>query len=169
MPRTTSHSTIIDYFKQLALEHTLLTSFYRFNWNEIKASLRNKPEGFVLLMESHAGDIEKSETTTRNRRTISGLVLSSAPPDDYDKQNEIFDTSELIVLDIVSRIDDDSKALRGSSPLSWLRGFDVSSVKYDVNPGTPLFINMYGYNFIIELPNPGDICYNDEVKARFGL
>lgn len=165
--RTTSHNRILEYFKKLADEHTLIEGFYRFNWNEIKSSLRNAPQGFMLLMESHAGDLEKDGTSTRNRRTISALVLAPAPHDDYNKQNQIFDTSEQIVLDLVSRINHDSQGLNSQSPLKWLRGFDVSSVRYDVNPGTPLFVNRYGYNFIIELPNPGDICYDAEVQARF--
>ena len=165
--RTTSHNRILEYFEQLATEHVLIEGFYRFNWTEIKASLRNAPQGFMLLMESHAGDLEKEGTAVRNRRVISALVLAPAAHDDYDKQNEIFDTSEQIVLDIVARIKHDSEGLKHDSPLKWLRGFDVASVRYDVNPGTPLFVNRYGYNFIIELPNPGDVCWDAETAARF--
>lgn len=165
--RTTSHNKIINYFNQLATEHTLVDYFYRFNWNEIESKLRYMGDGYVLLLESHSGDLSKQQgASTRNTRVISGLVLRHNKLDDYDGQNETFDTSEQIVLDIVSRIQEDSKGLRKDDPLSWLKGFDVGSVRYDTGP-KPLFQSYYGYNFIIELPNPAEICYSSEVAARF--
>ncbi|WP_339638811.1 hypothetical protein [Croceibacter atlanticus] len=171
MPRITTHNQILSYFENLANEHTLIKGFYRFNWNEITSAIRSLPNDFVLLIESHAGDINKdtpADAPTLSR-TISALVLAPAQPDDYNKQNEIFDTSECIVLDLISRIKDDAKGLRHDSPLKWLRGFNEASVRYDVDPRVPLFQNRYGYSFIIELPAPGDLCYNNEVKARFNI
>lgn len=167
--RTTSHNKIINYFEQLATEHTLLDYFYRFNWNEIKGNLRYMGKGYVLLLESHSGDLSKQQgASTRNNRVISGLVLRHSAVDDYDGQNESFDTSEQIVLDLVARIQEDSKGLRSTDPLAWLKGFDAGSVRYDSIP-TPYFQSYYGYNFIIELPNPAEICYTAEVAARFGI
>lgn len=169
MPRTNSHNRIVNYFKDLATAHLQLDDFYRFNWNEIKSNLRYQGAGYLLLLESHSGDLSKQQGgSTRNERVISGLVLRHNTVDDYDGQNETFDTSEQIVLDLVARIKNDSEGLRRDSPLAWLKGFDVGSVRYDSVP-EPYFQSYYGYNFIIELPNPGEVCYTEEVAARFGV
>ena len=76
MPRLTTHNQILSYFENLANEHTLIKGFYRFNWNEITSAIRSLPNDFVLLIESHAGDINKdtpADAPTLSR-TISALV-----------------------------------------------------------------------------------------------
>tara|TARA_R110000850_G_scaffold277151_1_gene424846 strand:- start:39636 stop:40142 length:507 start_codon:yes stop_codon:yes gene_type:complete len=167
--KTVSHNQILSYFESLAIAHTLIDGFYRYNWEEIKSALKYKVKAdkFVCLMESHAGRIDQPGTSPLNRRTVSLLFLKTCQPGDYDGQNNTLDTSEQILLDFVARIQEDSKNLRHDSPLRWLRGFDINSCAYD--NGGPLFINMYGYNLIIELPGTADVCYDDDVKARFGV
>ena len=158
--RSVSHQKIIDYFECIANEHILINSFCRFNFNEIKARLRGGVEDYILCLESHSGDITGNLQSTFNSRTVSLLVLGTASTTDFDKQMKIMDTSEQIILDILSRIQKDAKDDSRNSPTRWLRGFDKNSVSYDA--GGPLFINKYGYNAIITLPNHEPLCFRSE-------
>jgi hypothetical protein len=163
--RTITHQKILDYFESISNQHISIEGFYRYHWGELQSALRNRTDGYVLLMESHAGDLSKEGTRTFNRRTVSLLVLKAViNSDDYSGINEVLDGSEQICLDIVSRLIHDSKeaASDRNSEYRWLRGFDPGAVNYDVDPASPLFIDMYGYNMILELPNPEELCYEPE-------
>lgn len=163
MARSVSHNKLLNYFKQLQEQHTLLEAFFRFNWNEIKNAKINIPLGFSLLMESHAGDLSADQVKTFNRRTISLLVLKPIiNPNDFTAIEAALDESEQICLDIISRIDRDAKAAKTdrNHPYRWLHGFDKNGVSYDVDPNAPLFSNMYGYNLVLEIENPEDVCYD---------
>ena len=161
MERAVSHNTIIEYFESISESHKLINGFVRFNWEEIKSKLRSGVEDYILALESHSGDLEGNLISTFNNRTISFLVLGTVKAGDHDKMMEVYDTAEQIGLDIITKIKKDAVDDSRTSATRWLRGFDKNSVSYD--SGGPLFVNKYGYNFILSLPNPEQLKFREEM------
>lgn len=161
--RTITHNAIIAYFNDLATQHLQLQDFYRFDLDEARTQLRSGLKLPCLMLESHSSDLETqtNQVTTFNNRTISFLVLDRAAQRDHDKINDIRDTAESIILDIISRMKRDNK-----DRAHWLYNlFDVNSVVID--PGGPIFMDLYGYNVRLTLKNKETMVY-DQTKWADG-
>jgi hypothetical protein len=157
--RNITHNKIIAYFKDLAAQHKQLNGFYRFDLDEARSSLRTGIALPALFLESHSADLESqtNQVTTFNNRTISFLVLDRSKARDFDKVNDIRDTAESVILDIIARMKRDSKDRD-----HWLYNlFDVNSVVMD--PGGPIFMDLYGINCRLLLKNKETMVYNPEV------
>ena len=148
MGRTVTHLPIVEFHKQIAIKNNAINGFYRFNVAELLGQLRSGLNAPILALESHSSELEGNGVSNFNGRAISFLVLDHAGRDDeYDKQDEVLDAMEQIVLDIISYL----KQLHGDKT-SWLYGkFEINTVKYE--KVGPVFGDMYGWNVLYTLKN----------------
>lgn len=154
--RTVDHNSIIEYFNNLATQHVDVKGFIRFDLDEARSQLRTGIALPALFLESHSSDLESqtSQVTTFNNRTVSFLILDRAGPRDHDKINDIRTMAEAVILDIISRMKRDNKDRN-----HWLfQLFDVNSVVID--PGGPIFQDLYGYNVRLTIKNKEPMVYN---------
>lgn len=157
--RDVTHKPIVEFHRSIAEHHKGINGFYRFNWNEINGKFRSGVQVPALLLESHSAELStnSTKTTTFNGRSISFLIIDFAgKSDDYDKQEEVLDRLENIVIDIASYL----KKLNGERD-SWLFGkFDPQFLSYE--KVGPIFDNMYGWNVLYTLKNHEDLTFKPD-------
>ena len=143
-----THSDIVNLHETIANLHVDIKGFYRFNFNEITSNLRSGVEAPVLLLESHSSELESltKMVSNFNSRNISFVLLDfGGKQGEYDRQNEVLDSLENIVLDIISYLVRENKNTE-----SWLFGmFDINTVK--IEKVGPIFDNMFGWNVLYSL------------------
>lgn len=156
--RTTTHSSIIDFHKKIAIAHKQLNGFYRFNFQEITGSFRAGIQTPALLIESHSIKLDENQnkTTSFADRAISFLILDfTGKADSYDRQNEVLDATEQIALDIVAYF---KKLYNERDKL--FQNLDLTSIA--IEKVGPIFDNMYGWNVTYTLKNQEPMIYETD-------
>lgn len=160
MAREISHSTIVNFHKDIQRFHKGLKGFYRFNISEVSSKFRSGVNTPALMLESHSSELQTNPngSTTFNGRSISFLVLDDTfKPDNYDKQDEVLDATENICLDIAAYLKQQNQT-QGS----WMYGLlDVSSIK--IEKVGPIWGAMYGWNVLYTVKNKESMQMNPEV------
>ena len=108
MPKIT-HSTIIDYFKNLSENLKDVKDFFRMDLIEIQSSFRSDADFPCLVVESHENDFSSSKINqTVNDRTFAFTVFYNPEKGNYDEQNTMLDLSEKMGLKIIARMKHDA-------------------------------------------------------------
>jgi hypothetical protein len=147
--QSVAHSKIVKLHKDIADQHVDINGFFRFNVNELLGSLRSGIQTPVLAIEAASSELESpSKQSVFNSRAVSFIIIDFAgKPDSYDKQDEVLDKLETIVLEI-----GDYLATKNEDRSHWLYGlFEIDSFRYE--KVGPLFDNMYGWNVLYTIKN----------------
>lgn len=150
MERKVSHKKIVKFHRDIATSNIDINGFYRFNWNEIEGQFRSGIGTPALLLESMSSDFSSNpnKSTSFNNRRVSFLLIDFAGRvNDFDKQEEVLDSTEAIALEISAYL----KTMNNDSS-SWLYGlYDVDSLR--IEKVGPVFDNMYGWNVLYTIKN----------------
>jgi len=159
MARTTTHTNIVQFHKDIATAHKEINGFYRFDITELTGRLRNGVVTPVLMLESHSTDLapNQNNTSTFANRRISFLLLDfSGKVDNYDKKEEVLDNLENIALDICTFL----KKCHNDKDHFLYGMVDLQTVQ--IEKVGPLLDNMYGWNVLYTLKNHEPMCYDAE-------
>lgn len=139
-----SHQSLVDYFQNIATQLIGLEDFFRMDLTEIQSAFRSTAKLPCLVLESHEGSLEDSNTQTNiNDRTFAFTVYLKPKNGDYDDQNMKLDTAEKLGLKIIARMRYDS-----NRPGNILHNrFKVNTVTY-AKVGPVFNERLYGYRFI---------------------
>jgi hypothetical protein len=157
--RTLTHSKLVQFHNDIATAHNGINGFYRFNWNELQNKFRSGIGKPALLLESYSAQIEENQnnTTNFNSKDMSILIIDFAgKADDYNKQEEVLDRLENVVLDVISYLKKEHKN-RDSILFGMLEANSFSYEKVG-----PLFDNMHGWNLLYRLKNHEPMCFNPD-------
>lgn len=155
MARLLTYTTIEDYFKNLSEKHVDLKDFCGTSANELANKLADST-GIappILILYKVEAQLSGTEQRTFNTRTIHFAVaylLTDA--NDYPAQKLAITNAEAIGLDILSRINIDSK----KPELGWLyNNFIKESATYDTFEGEET-AGLFGmdFHFNLRVPEP---------------
>lgn len=139
-----SHQSLVDYFQNIADNLIGLEDYFRMDLTEIQGAFRSTAKLPCLVLESHEGNLEESNTQTNiNDRTFAFTVYLKPTRGDYDDQNQKLDIAEKLGLKIIARMRYDSN--RTGNILSGR--FRVNTVTY-AKVGPVFNEKLYGYRFI---------------------
>lgn len=95
----------IDYFRQLAAKHVELKGFAHGPASRIIGGSRSENEYPMLWLETPTlGLLDKDGTAPYGQRSAAVVILQSVPRDDYPAQDAGWAQTELIALDVLSRL-----------------------------------------------------------------
>lgn len=157
MARLVTHKKIVQFHREIQTGHNDLEGFFRFNWNEIKNTLRSGIPTPCLALESHSSELAGNKVSNFNHRAISFLLLDyTGSADEYDRQEDVLDHLEGIGLDICSYL-----MHCNQDKNHWLYGlFDVNTFKME--KVGPVFDNMYGWNILYTIKNQEKMCFDPD-------
>lgn len=157
--RELTHAKLVALHEAIANAHNSINGFYRFNWSEITGELRSGIQAPVLAMESHSGDMFQNSTQSANfaNRRISFMLLDfTGKADNYQRQEEVLEALENVVIDIAAYL---NKEAKNSNSVLWKK-IDVSSIEWE--KVGPIFDNMYGWNVKYTIKNHEPLCYEPD-------
>jgi hypothetical protein len=153
--RTFTYDLVLEYFKTLVLNSTLIQSFVGFSDTELSnLVVKLKPAQYPLLvLYNYQGTLIGNNQRTMSRRTISfAIVTAMAKADDFPSQYTAIADAEKIGLSLLSRIQYDSRIPSNE----WLyNNFDKSSVRFS-EVAARESVTLYGmeFHFDIQVPEP---------------
>ncbi|WP_421811747.1 hypothetical protein [Flagellimonas sp.] len=154
-----NHLILVNYFKGLAENHSDIQGFFRMDLTEIMGSFRNSAPFPCLVMESHDGDFGESNVqSTVNTRGFAFTIYTNPDRKDYEDQNEKLSESEVIGLQVISRMKHDA-SVEGHFLFN---KFKVSSVKYG-KVGPVFSEKLYGYRFEGEIMGSEPLVFDTSI------
>lgn len=101
----------IDYFRQLAAAHVELKGFQHGPVSRIIGGARSENEYPLLWLETPTlGLLDKDGTAPFGQRSSAVVILQSVPKDDFAAQDAGWAQTEIIALDVLSRLRKADKA-----------------------------------------------------------
>lgn len=135
---------MVDYFEQIATNLKDLNGFFRMDLVEIQGSFRSNAQFKCLVLESHEGNFESSNTQQSvNDRTFAFTIYDKPRKNDFDDQNLKLSECEAAGLKVIARMRHDA-----FQPNHFLYNkFFVETVSY-AKVGPVFTEGLYGYRFI---------------------
>lgn len=152
---------IINYLENLAKQHTLINSHFRWNVSEVTGAFRKGVELPVMLIDAIETQTEGNTTKTFHNHTTAFTILGKPNTrtgnlDDYEAQNEVLELCMQICFDIEARLIGE----RLKSP------FLVEKNSFHFFKVGPLFVEgLYGYRCEFSLKNKA-CCQIDALKWK---
>ena len=150
MARILSFNKVDDFFKELATKHVDIKDYCSTSVQEFANKIASV-EGMqspLLVFFDYYGHLEGKEQRTFNNRSLAFSILyTGVAADDYPGQRTAIDNAEEIGLEVLSRINVQSKM----PDIGWLyNNFDKNSVTMDevISEGSDGF---YGMEFHFDL------------------
>lgn len=150
MERILSFKKVDDYFKELATKHVDIKDYCSTSAEELanKIASIDGVQNPILVFFDYYGKLSGSEQRTFNNRSLAFSVLfTGIKQDQYPEQREAVNLAEQIGLQVLSRINIQSKMPN----IGWLyKNFDKDSATYDevLSEGADGF---YGMEFHFDL------------------
>jgi hypothetical protein len=153
MARILTFSMVEDYLKSLSEKHVDIKDFVGTSIAELASKLTSFAgiESPIFIFYNITGQLSGTKQRSFNTRRISfAIAYARVPTDDFQKQKEAKNNAEQIGLDVLSRINYDSK-IEGTG---WLyNNFLKDTVTYEVYEDEEVE-GLYGMDFSFELKLP---------------
>lgn len=150
MERILSFEKVEAYFKKLAELHVDINDYCGTSTVEL-ANKMDTVAGIqspILVFYDYFGKLEGNEQRTFNKRSLAfSILFSGVPSDDFERQRLAIQQSEAIGLEVLSRINVESKLPQ----IGWLyKNFEKDAVTMDevISEGSEGF---YGMEFHFDL------------------
>jgi hypothetical protein len=131
MDRILSYKKVDEFFNDLAIKHVDIKDYCGTSEDEFTGKLSDTTgfESPFLVFYDYFGKLEGGEQRTFNNRSLAFSILySSIDVDDYQAQKNAISNAEEIGLEVLSRINVQSKM----PDIGWLyKNFDKNSVTMD--------------------------------------
>lgn len=139
-----NHTTLTNYFQQLATNLKDINSFFRMDMVEIQGAFRSTATFPCMVSESHEGNFNNSTIMQSvNTITFAFTIFTKPAKADFDDQNLKLGDAETIGLKIIARMRHDA-----TIPNHILYNkFKVETLQY-AKIGPTFNEQLYGYRFI---------------------
>lgn len=146
-------SDFIAYFRTIAKEHVNIEYFVHGASERIISQSRSDLKYPCLWLETPSMRLSDTTSDVQGWRETGFVVFINSDTDDYEKQDHIWQKTEEIVLDIISRLRKDSRQLQFK--------IDLNSISID--PIHTIFVdNDYGWRVEFRTDKSVPICYHPE-------
>jgi hypothetical protein len=147
-----SYLKIDEYFQDIANKHIAIQDYCGTSVNEL-ANKIGSHEGLkspLLILFNIQSKLTGNQQRTMNNRTISFTVaFAGVDPNDYQAQKRAIDDAEYIGLQVIARINIDSKGKK----VDWLyNNFDPSTVHFNELEADTVE-GLFGMEFHFDLKN----------------
>lgn len=151
--RQLSYIKVDEYFQDLSVKHVDIKDYCGTSVNELvnKIGQHSGIQSPILILFNIQNKLSGNQQRTLNNRTISFTVAFVVPDaDDYVAQKKAIDDSEAIGLEILGRINIDSKGKK----VDWLyNNFDPNTVHF-MEFESETTEGLFGCEFHFDLKNP---------------
>lgn len=129
--RQLSYKKIDEYFQDIAAKHVEIKDYCGTSVNELanKLGTHDGIQSPMLILFNIQSKLMGNQQRTMNNRTISfSIVFTGVDPNDYAAQKKAIDDAEYIGLQVIGRINIDSKGKK----VDWLyNNFDPNTVHFN--------------------------------------
>jgi len=146
-------SDFVTYFRTMATEHKDVKFFVHGASERIINQSRSDLVYPCLWLETPSMRLSDNNADVQGWRESAFIVFENSPGDDYDKQDQIWQRTEVIALDIIARMRHDSRrhAFR----------IDINSISID--PINTIFVdNDFGWRVEFRTDKSVPVCYHPE-------
>tara|TARA_R110002096_G_C14661308_1_gene728008 strand:+ start:11761 stop:12258 length:498 start_codon:yes stop_codon:yes gene_type:complete len=145
-----THSTIINYFKNIQTNLNGLEDFFRMDLSEIKGAFRSSANFPCMVAESFDIDFAKSQVNQSvTDKAFAFTIYYNPENENFDEQNTFLDLSEKMGYKVIARMKHDAADkthfLFGRFKAETVRGHKVGPVFNE---------RLYGYRFTGEITAP---------------